>query len=165
VTGAEFRRPVRTERIGPDGLSVEVTASEVECAALAARMAIPGVRALLCRFVLTAEPSGVFRAEAELQARLLRTCIISLEDFETAVAEHFTVRFVPAGAETADIDPESEDEIPYDQGTLDLGEAAAEQLALGLDPYPRCPGAELPPLDAGEATHPFAALASRRRAD
>ena len=45
------------------------------------------------------------------------------------------MRGVPDGAESDDADPETLDEIPYVDGTLDLGEAAAEQLALALDPF------------------------------
>ena len=49
---------------------------------------------------------------------------------------------------------------PMVDGAVDLGEAAAEQLALALDPYPRAPGAVFEPLPEAEATKvsPFAAL-------
>ena len=50
------------------------------------------------------------------------------------------MRCVPAGQESDDADPEAPDEIGYADGMLDLGEAAAEQLALALDPYPRSAG-------------------------
>jgi hypothetical protein len=45
----------------------------------------------------------------------------------------------------------------------------AEQLALSLDPYPRAPGAELPPLDEPEEPvapakpNPFAVLGRLKR--
>ena len=66
--------------------------------------------------------------------------MVSAEEFPATVTEAFTVRFVPAGTEDDDPDPESVDEIPYAGGRLDLGEAAAEQLALALDPFPHKPG-------------------------
>ena len=37
---------------------------------------------------------------------------------------------------------------------MDLGEAAAEQLALALDPFPRKPGASLPATDAEPSPPP-----------
>ena len=46
---------------------------------------------------------------------------------------------------------------------LDLGEAAAEQLALALDPYPRAPDAVLPDIPDEPEVLPFATLASLRR--
>ena len=77
----------------------------------------------------------------------------------------FQLRFVPVGAESDDTDPESEDEIPYAGGVLDLGEAAAEQLALALDPFPRKPGAALPDDDSRALrAYPFAKLAPRAAA-
>ena len=48
---------------------------------------------------------------------------------------------------------------------LDLGEAAAEQLGLALDPYPRQPGAELAAAAEDDESSPFAVLAARRRAN
>ncbi|MGI4747246.1 MAG: DUF177 domain-containing protein, partial [Janthinobacterium lividum] len=131
-----------------------------------------------------------------LAARLTRTCVVTLEEFPVVVAEQFMVRFVPAepGDEQADVelDLDADDDVPYDGTTIDLGEAAIEQLALALDPYPRKPGAERPPgvvrgdPPTGEGTdrwsddpdaevtaedgneeaarpHPFAALARLRR--
>lgn len=59
--------------------------------------------------------------------------------------------------------PESDDEIPFEGNQIDLGEAAAEQLGLALDPYPRMPGAELPEAEADVELHPFARLAGLRR--
>ena len=50
-------------------------------------------------------------------------------------------------------------------GTADLGAIAAEFLLLGIDPYPRKPGAEFAqPAQEGAATTPFAALAKLKDA-
>jgi len=116
------------------------------------------VESLRCAFHLVRLTAATILAEGRLQARVVQTCVVSLEDFPADIDEAFRVRFVPAGQESDDPDPEADDEIGYAGGMLDLGEAAAEQLALTLDPYPRAPGAELPELDAEAAAHPFAAL-------
>ena len=73
----------------------------------------------------------------------------------------FDAMFVPEDEVREELGPDDIDEIPYSGGTIDLGEAAAEQLALALDPYPRIDGAAMPDFD-GEDTGPFAALARRR---
>lgn len=159
----ELHRPVPVDRIGPDSLDIRVEANAAECAALAARMQIPAVHAMDCRFRLTRLPGDVIAASGTLAARVVQTCVVTLEEFEATVQDEFAIRFVPAGQETEDPDPESEDEIPYTGGVLDLGEAAAEQLGLALDPYPRMPGAELPAAQDEASPHPFAALAARRR--
>jgi uncharacterized metal-binding protein YceD (DUF177 family) len=91
---------------------------------------------------------------------VVQVCVISLDEFESEVVERFVVRFVPEGTESDEIDPDEDvDEIPYAGGVIDLGEAAAEQLGLALDPYPRKPGATLPESAAGEPGNPFASLA------
>ena len=130
--------------------------------------AIPAVLSLRCTFRLTLESGGVVLAEGALEARLVRDCVVSLEPFETAVAERFRLRFVPAellaeADEDALLDPDADDEIPYDGAAIDLGEAAAEQLALAMDPYPRRPGAALPDEASEAAESPFAALSRLRR--
>jgi hypothetical protein len=144
---SELHRPVMVGRIGPSGLSVAVEADEAERAALAARMGLPAIASLTCRFALTRRGQDRIDAVGRLNAQVTQVCVVSLEEFSAEVAEEFTVRFVPEGTESDDPDPDSVDEIPYAGDTIDLGEAAAEQLALALDPYPRRPGAVLPDLE------------------
>ncbi len=93
---------------------------------------------------------------------MVQVCVVTLDEFAQPVQERFTVLFVPAGTETEDDDPEAPDQIPY-EGVIDLGEAAAEQLALALDPYPRRPDAPELADEHGDAGGPFAALAALRR--
>jgi hypothetical protein len=150
VTPLELHRPVRIAHIGADGMEVLVEASEAECAALAARMRLPAIPALRARFMLARGVGGTIEAAGRLEATVVQTCVVSLEDFDAPVAEDFVVHFVPEGTESDDPDPESVDEIPYAGDSIDLGEATAEQLALSLDPYPRRPGALLP-QDAADA--------------
>ena len=164
----EFHRPLAIEAIGPGGLAREVVADAGECAALATRLLLPAVLAVACRFQLSREgrDGAVVVASGRLLARVEQTCVVSLDPFETAVDEAFRVRFVLAGTEQDDDDPEADDELPYAGATIDLGEAAAEQLGLALDPYPRKPNAALPePEPPSAVIHPFAALAARRRGE
>jgi hypothetical protein len=42
--------------------------------------------------------------------------------------------------------------VPIEGGSIDLGEAVAETMALALDPYPRAPGAEAALRAAGVLT-------------
>lgn len=142
----EFHRPTPADRVGANGLDVTVEANAAECAALARRMKLPAVNDLRCSFRLKRLAGPVIQAEGRLHAALVQTCVVTLDDFPATLDESFRVRFVPAGTESDDPDPEADDEIGYAGGVLDLGEAAAQQLALSLDPYPRAPGAELPEI-------------------
>jgi uncharacterized metal-binding protein YceD (DUF177 family) len=155
---SEFSRPVSLERIGPQGLDITIDASPAECSALAERMQIPAVLALSCAYHLIREGRDQVLARGVLRARVTQTCVITLDEFDPPVQEVFQVRFVPSGEESDDIDPDSDDEIPFEGNMIDLGEAAAEQLGLALDPYPRMPGAEMPPVEDKPDEHPFAAL-------
>ncbi|HEY0185481.1 MAG TPA: DUF177 domain-containing protein [Rhodopila sp.] len=154
----EFSRPVLLDRIGPRGLDLTVEANPTECAALAIRMNLPAVLAVSCVFHLIRESRDIVLARGVLRARVTQTCVVSLEDFDAPVEETFQVRFVPSGEESDDIDPETDDEIPFEGNMIDLGEAAAEQLGLALDPYPRMEGVEMPVAEEAPEPHPFAAL-------
>lgn len=159
----ELHHPIAVDRIGSGGLDVLVEASDAECTALAERFGLPRVLSLSCAFHLERDNAGTLLAHGRLRARVVQTCVVSLEDFPATVEERFTLRCVPADEESDDIDPETLDEITYVEGTLDLGEAAAEQLALALDPYPRAPNAALPEMKDEPPSRPFDVLAGLRR--
>jgi uncharacterized metal-binding protein YceD (DUF177 family) len=159
----EFHRPLPVDRISASGFAQHIEATKAERVALAQRLEIPGLATLVCDFRLRREGQGVVAADARLQARVTRVCVVSLDEFEADIALEFRVRFVPAALESEELDLEAEDEISYDGERIDLGEAAAQELALALDPYPRKPDAELPADAAEPAPSPFAVLGSRRR--
>jgi len=154
----EFSRKLQIERIGPAGYDLTVEADAQELADLATRLKLPAVNALTCRFRLRPAQNDMFVVEGWLDAVVTQTCVVSLDDFQALVSDHFIVRLVPTGRESNDIDPESIDEIPYRDGIIDLGEATTEQLALALDPWPRKPDASLPTAAMDEPASPFATL-------
>ena len=162
---AELSRLISVTKIGQSGLSLVVEATPAECAAVAKRMDLPGIQALKCIFAVTRDEDeeGVIVGMGHLHARVTRICVVSAEEFETAVEDHFELRFVPAGEESDELDPDREDEIPYEGDILDLGDATAEQLGLILDPYPKMEGAVMPEVEGDDDRSPFSVL--RRKAD
>ena len=140
----EFSRPVAADRIGRAGLDMTVEADATERAKLAMRLQLPAIATLSCRFRLHPASRGTISADCSLTALVTQVCVVSLDEFEAAITDQALLRFVPAGAESNDVDPDSIDEIPFANGIIDLGEAAAQQLALALDPFPHKPGATLP---------------------
>jgi uncharacterized metal-binding protein YceD (DUF177 family) len=162
----EFSRRLAVARIGAGGVEQSVEADPAERLAVAARLDLPAVLSLACRFqVKPAEfaDRGAFTACGRLTACVVRTCVVTLEDFQTTVQEDFALRFVPeaAGQQTSDdwLDPESVDEIVYRGSAIDLGEVTTEQLALALDPYPRAPGAALPDTEGADQDAALGAFA------
>jgi uncharacterized metal-binding protein YceD (DUF177 family) len=164
----EFSRPIR---LAPEPREVVLDSNAAERAALAARFGILGIHALGARVHLRPEPGGTIRARGTLSAEVEQACVVTLEPVRQRVEAAFDLRILEEGELPADEDPESPDEIESQGGTVDLGEAVAEQLALALDPYPRAEGAELPEFDPPEAPeptpperpNPFAGLAKLRR--
>ena len=182
----EFPRP---HRLGLEPRTVTLRATEAECVALAARFRIIAVESLEATLALAPEHGDTVRARGRLLASVVQECVVSLEPVAQRVEAPIDLRILPEGVDPADDDPDSPDEIESQGGMVDLGEAVAEQLALALDPYPRAPGAALPPelmaddegtvtestrgLDEGapggaypaqpSRTNPFAALSRLKR--
>ena len=158
---AELSRLLALDRIGSRPVEISVHANPDELTAIATRLMIPAVLALDCSLTLRRE-TGRIAAEGTLAARVIRDCVVTLEPFEMEVRERFQVHFVREDEQTDDDDPLAPDQVPYTGSAIDVGEAAVEQLALALDPFPRRPDAVLEqPDEAPETSNPFAALACR----
>ncbi len=163
----ELSRPWKAELAFHGGAEIEVVADADEREAVAARLGVAAIAELACRFRLAMVPGefGRLIGDGFLRARLTRDCVVTLDPFEERIAEAFRVRFVPEGSESDDDDPEADDEVPYASAMIDLGEAAVEQLALMMAPYPRKPGVALAEDVEEQSASPFAALARFRPSD
>jgi uncharacterized metal-binding protein YceD (DUF177 family) len=140
----EFPRPHRLDQIGAGASQATVTAGETERVALAQRFGLIAIDSLEASYTLKREAAGV-RAAGHLSARVTQACVVTGEPVPATVEEDFDIRFVPEAAPGQDEIELSEDEcdtVFFTGGTIDLGEAAAETLALALDPFPRSPVAE-----------------------
>jgi len=165
-----FCRNLDIAAIPPDGTHIEIEATQQECAALARDMKLPSIERLSARLSVVPEARGVYHVTGEVRAALHRVCVVTAESFSAALAEPVDIRFAPpetaaAMAREVGDDLEADDPPdPYENGRIDLGVVAAEFMALGLDPYPRKPGAVFAFTDpkAGEIS-PFAGLASLTR--
>jgi uncharacterized metal-binding protein YceD (DUF177 family) len=150
---SEFPRPVTVATLRPGGELLTLAPTEAEAAALARRLGVEGVRDLVAEVSVKARGKGVVAVRGRLRATLDRLCVVSLAPIEEAIDERISVLFRPAVAagEEAEValDAESDDEEPYEGGVIDIGEQVAQTLALVLDPWPRAPGASLPPLPEG----------------
>jgi hypothetical protein len=168
-----FSRKMKLGAVGASPVQRRIEADAAERAALAAQFGLPAIASLAGDFTLASAAGaggGVIEATLNLAARLTQTCVVSLEPFDANIAETATLRFIPASnlredAEIAALDLETlegPDELPYAGDVIDLGAVLAEQLALALDPYPRKPGAKLPPGASNSGENPFSVLAARK---
>jgi hypothetical protein len=167
-----FSRIVRVDAIPRDGQVVTIEASPAEREALASFYKLPAIAALTATLRLDPWGRGGARVAGVVHGELTQVCIVSLEPFAATVDEEVDVRFAPRTAvdsrsagftETQTLSLDEEDEPdPVIDGKIDLGALTAEFFALGLDPYPRKPGAVFEKSTESEPTEsPFSALAPR----
>jgi hypothetical protein len=167
---AIFSRKMKLGGVGATPVQRRIEADAGENIALAKVFGLPEIARLAGDFTLVCSRGGIIDVTLALTARVTQICVLTLEPFDAKVTETAKLRFIPAAAlredaEIAALDPDSlegPDELPYRGDIIDLGAALAEQLALALDPYPRKPGAKLPPAATDGSAHPFAALAARK---
>ena len=153
-------------------MTVEATPAERE--ALASFYKLPAIAALTATLRLEPWARGGARITGAVHGALTQICVVSLEPFPATVDEAVDVRFAPqpsadpkslVAKETQTFSLADEDEPdPVIGGRIDLGALTAEFFALGLDPYPRKPGATLEQSTKSDPTDsPFSALAQRAK--
>jgi uncharacterized metal-binding protein YceD (DUF177 family) len=166
VSKVEFARPQRVDTIGDDARTVEIDADAEERAALAKRFDLIAIERLTGKFTIRRDAAGIV-AEGRVTAAVTQACSITGDPLPATVDEPVALRFVAeedAGQDEVELGDSDIDVIPYDGGVIDLGEIAAETMALALDPFPRGPNAEAFLKDAGvlseEQAGPFGVLAA-----
>jgi len=161
-----FAHRLRIDRIR-DGERVDLTADEAERRAVADRLGLPSIERFEAHATLYRKADSI-RAEGRVVASLAQDCVITGEPVPAHVDEPFEIAFLPEpqvnrSEEEFELNPADCDVVFHDGGTIDLGSAIADTLALGLPAYPRSPGAEAALKEAGILTEaeasPFAALA------
>jgi len=175
--GSPWSVPVAVEDIPDTGLHMAIEAPAAVRSGLADIAGLRDLSQLSAVFDLTRQGTGVgagVHISGQVSARVGQTCVVTLEPIEGVVEEAVDLKFAPApgsGAAPESKGPrkrallgDDEPPEPLDNGSVDLGRLATEFLILGIDLYPRKPGAQFaaPKVeDAGE--HPFAALKSLKK--
>jgi len=161
--------PVRLEDVPETGLHLDLVADEHVRAGLAALAGVRDMPRLEAVLEVVRYGNGL-RATGRVSATVGQTCVVTLEPVQNEVEEPIDVIFAPAAGDSSGEDLAAEEladgidavEPPemLSDGIADVGVVAAEYLMLGIDPYPRKPGAEFnPPAEQGATVSPFAALA------
>ena len=172
-SAAPWSVPVAVDAIPESGRHIEIDApagTRAELLRLVAGLStVREMASLSAVFDLTRQGARV-HVTGQVKAKVGQTCVVTLEPVETDVDEHVDLLFAPAPPEAAI--PGREIEVKLDQeppepltgGTVDLGALATEFLVLGIDPYPRKPGAEFGSLKVGDdGPRHFAALEALKK--
>ena len=166
MSDPEFSRPVALDTIGPSARDLAIEADAGERAALAKRFDLIALGRLVASLRLWRDGDDV-RAEGRIEAEATQRCVATGEPVPAAIDAPFDLVFRRADPgrpdEEIELGESEMDVVFFDGGAIDIGEAAAETLALSLDPYPRAPGADDALRTAGvkseEEAGPFGVLA------
>jgi uncharacterized metal-binding protein YceD (DUF177 family) len=169
--GSEFCRCIKVDAIGTGDSNHLIVANEDERAALMARFGLLSLDTMEAEFDLRRTAGGI-QATGTLRAALEQACIASGEPVAAKLEEAIELLFVVAvdtqPSANVELSPEECDTMFYDGRVVDIGEAAAQSLGLGINPYPRSNDAEAKLRAAGvkqeedviTPSGPFAALSA-----
>jgi len=161
--------PVAVSEVSEAGRHFDLVADAATRAAIAAHAGIVGIPRFVASFDVTRQGRSGLRVVGQVSATVEQTCVVTLEPMENEIVEPVDLAFTPASGPAAQ---QAEVEIPVEDapeelvgGVVDLGAIAIEFLVLGIDPYPRRPGAifEAPESRQDERAGPFAGLAALKR--
>ncbi|RTL50338.1 MAG: DUF177 domain-containing protein [Bradyrhizobiaceae bacterium] len=164
-----WTHPVMVSKIPQDGAHVAFEADGEQREGLARLAGLRDVVEASAEFDLTHVAGGGIHATGLVRGLVGQTCVVTLEPVDNAIEEVVDVVFLPEGhgafAQAARPPDEEDGDAPdppepIRNGVIDLGKLAMDLLFLGIDPYPRKPGAvfEPPVVERDVDEHPFAAL-------
>jgi uncharacterized metal-binding protein YceD (DUF177 family) len=179
--------PAAIEDIAETGQHFDLVADQDIRAAVARVASLRDLPRFAATFDVTRYGASGLRVTGRVSATVGQTCVVTLEPLANEVEEDVDLLFAPppptvertakeTAKETArqkevSTPPEKprrnwDEPEPLVGGVIDLGALAIEFLILGLDPYPRKPGAVFqPPQDVKPDPSPFAALAGLKDRD
>jgi uncharacterized metal-binding protein YceD (DUF177 family) len=164
--------PVTVHDVPETGRHIDLAADEGTRAAVAQAIGLRALPRLDASFDLARRGREGLHVIGRVSATVGQTCVVTLEPIENEIDEAIDLVFSPEVASEPPEDAARERRVAADDapeplvgGVVDLGVLATEFLALGVDPYPRKPGAEFtaPPTEDDEASRPFAALAALKK--
>jgi uncharacterized metal-binding protein YceD (DUF177 family) len=163
--------PIRLEDVPESGLHhLELVGDAEVRAGLAALAGVRDMSRLEAAVDVMRQGNGL-RVTGRVSATVGQDCVVTLDPLENRVDEPIDVVFAPPapvqvaadeGHDGERHDAQSGDEPPEAlvDGAADLGAVLADFLLLGIDRYPRKPGAVFaPPAQPGGGDNPFAVLA------
>lgn len=134
----EFSRPFRAHDVGGMNRQQMIEADASERAALVRRFGLVALDRLTAALDLRREAAGI-RVTGQVHASGEQACVATGEPVPFLVTEPVALLLIeatPEGDEIELAEPDLDTES-FAGDTIDMGEIAAQALALGLDPYPR----------------------------
>ena len=153
--------PVRLNEIGK-GLDRTLEPDAAARSRIAKALDLASLDAFVADLSVAPAANAGYRLTGRVRASAVQTCGITLEPLPVEIDQRFSIDLVEAvePAPTDEIEITLDDDAPdvIEDGRIDLGQYAVEQLALTLDPFPRKPGAEFVQPEEPAEISPFAVL-------
>jgi hypothetical protein len=164
-SAAAWQVPVALEEVPETGQHFELAADAFVRAAVAKIAGLRELPRFEANFDVTRR-GGSLHVVGSISATVGQNCVVTLEPLVNEIEETIDLVFEPPHRLAESTEKEGQqrgvkwdDPEPLVGGVVDLGALATEFLLLGVDPYPRKPGAVFePPQDARRDQGPFAAL-------
>jgi hypothetical protein len=159
--------PVVAEDIAETGHHFDLVADEGVRAAVARLAGLRALPRLEANFDVTRRAAGGVHVAGRVLATVGQNCVVTLEPLTSEIDEAVDLDFGPqrpplpeqAATKARPRDVEWNAPEPLIGGVVDLGALATEFLVLGINPYPRKPGAVFAaPQDSKVDAGPFAVL-------
>ena len=168
MSATPYSEMVRINQIGA-GLQRRLVPDAEARKRIALALDLQGLEDFTAEMDVTPTPSSsAWTLKGRVTAHAVQTCGLTLEPLPVDVDRRFSIQLVesaPQDTDEIEVTLDEEDADPIEDGKVDLGQYAVEQLALSLDPFPRKPGAEfVQPEEPGEIS-PFAALKALKSRD
>lgn len=174
-----FSHMVSVSRLPQKGMPLKLVARPGELVALAKAHDLESVSMFEADLLVSRWRSEGVKITGKVRAQIVQACSITLEPLDAIINEDVEAVFVPENSRLAKpkfdadgemiLDAEGPDAPETFSGdSIDVGALAEEFFELGIDPYPRKPGAELAPdltgeLDEPAKVSPFAKLAALKQ--
>jgi len=144
----ELSRSIKARDIRNKGRIIALQPSDNELEAIARRLELVALTVLDGDLKVHPEPGRGISVRGMIRATFTQNCVVSGDPVATGI-EFELFRMFAEDADPFDglgrheddiIDPDMQDTDPIHDGHIDVGEAAVEELALRIPPYPRAEG-------------------------
>jgi hypothetical protein len=142
-------------RLPQKGMPVVIEADARQREALAAAHGLVSVEKFRAELQVAPWKRNGVRVSGRVEADITQECVVTLEPLAATIDEEVEGLFLPEDSKLGRLGFEGGGEIHIDAegpdspetfagDTIDVGALAEEFFGLGIDPYPRKPGASLP---------------------
>ena len=162
-------------RLPQKGLPVVIDADARQREALAAAHGLLSVERFHAELLVTPWKRHGVKVSGRVAADITQECVVTLDPMTTRIEEEVEGLFLPADSKLGRLGFEAGGEIhieaegpdspeTFTGDTIDVGALAEEFFGLGIDPYPRKPGAGAASKGDGESSsQPEGALQEKLR--